>query len=307
MRLFRRSEPPPPPSDASEPFDEAFQKRLESLAIVSRRLVTGRDRAERKSTRSGGGVEFAEHRPYVPGDDFRFLDWKVFGRSERLLLKQFEEEQDLCVYLLLDCSGSMAFGDGKKLRYAKQLCAALGYVALANLDRVSVQAFSDGLGQRLAPTRGKNRALTLLRFLDRLESGGPTGFAKGARAFAAREATRGMVVVITDGYDFAGFERGIDALRYARFEPVVLLVTDPKEAEPELHGELTLVDAERGEERSVTITPGMLERYRAAYRAHLAQLESYCRDKQVRAFEMSVEQPFDEAVLELLRRGGFLR
>ena len=307
MRLFRRSEPPPEPSVASEPFDETFQKRLESLAIVSRKLVSGRDRAERKSTRSGGGIEFAEHRPYVAGDDFRFLDWKVFGRSERLLLKQFEEEQDLCVYLLIDCSASMAFGDGRKLRYAKQLSAALGYVALANLDRVAVQAFTDGLGPRLSPTRGKNRALTLLRFLERLESGGPTGFARGARAFAAREGTRGMAVVLTDGYDFAGFERGIDALRYARFEPVVLLVTDPREAEPELRGELTLVDAESGEARSITITPALLERYREAYRAHLTNLQNYCRDKQVRAFEMSVLRPFDEAVLELLRRGGFLR
>jgi uncharacterized protein (DUF58 family) len=307
MRLFGPKETAPREAPEGEPFDEAFQKRLESLAIVSRKLVSGRDRAERKSTRSGGGVEFAEHRPYVAGDDFRFLDWKVYGRSERLLLKQFEEEQDLCVYLLLDCSASMAHGNAKKLRYAKQLSAALGYIALANLDRVSVQAFSDGLGPRLAPTRGKNRALTLLRFLSHLESGGPTGFAKGARAFAAREAARGMAIVLTDGYDFAGFERGIDALRYGRFEPVVLLVTDPSEAEPVLHGELTLVDAESGEERSVTITPALLERYRATYRAHLSGIENYCRDKQVRAFEMRVDRPFDEAVLELVRRGGFLR
>jgi uncharacterized protein (DUF58 family) len=231
----------------------------------------------------------------------------VFGRSGRLLLKQFEEEQDLCVYVLLDCSASMAHGDGKKLRYAKQLAAALGYVALANLDRVGIQAFSSGLGPRLAPTRGKNRALALLRFLEHLESGGQTGFARAARSFAAREARRGLVIVISDGFDFAAFEQGVDALRYARFEPVVLLVTDPREAQPDLRGELTLVDAEGDDARTVTITPALLERYHEAYRQHFRKLEGYCRDKQVRAFELSVERPFDEAVLELLRRGGFLR
>jgi uncharacterized protein (DUF58 family) len=307
MRLFRRAEKVERKAPESEPFDDAFQKRLESLAIVSRRLVSGRDRAERKSRRSGSGVEFAEHRPYVEGDDFRFLDWKVYGRSERLLLKQFEEEEDLCVYVLVDCSASMAHGDGAKLRYAKQLAAALGYVALANLDRVGVQAFADGLGPRLAPTRGKSRMLTLLRFLDRLESGGPTGFARVARSFAARESRRGMALVISDGFDFGGFEQGIDALRYARFEPVILLVTDARDRDPELLGELTLVDAETGEDRGVTITPGLLDKYKEAYREHFKKLERYCRDKQVRAFELGVERPFDEAVLELLRRGGFLR
>lgn len=307
MRLFGRPAKVEPKVDETEPFDEAFQKRLDSLVIVSRRLVTGRDKAERKSRRSGSGIEFAEHRPYVPGDDFRFLDWKVYGKSERLLLKQFEEQEDLCVYVLLDCSASMAFGDGRKLRYGKQLAAALGYVALANLDRVSVQAFSERLGPRLAPTRGKNRALTLLRFLARLESGGPTAFAKVARSFVAREARRGMALVISDGFDFTGFEQGIDALRYARFEPVVLLVQDPRDADPDLYGELTLVDVETEDTRSVTITEGLRERYRAAYRAHFEHLERYCREKQVRAFALSIERPFDQAVLELLRRGGFLR
>src|SRR3954466_14348656 len=141
MPLFsKRATAPQMPLD--EPlFDERFQQQLEGLALVSRRLASGRDKAERKANRSASGVEFAEHRPYVAGDDFRFVDWKVFARSDRLLLKQFEEEADLAVHVLLDCSQSMGHGSahdstGKKFRYAKRLAAALGYVALANLDRV---------------------------------------------------------------------------------------------------------------------------------------------------------------------------
>jgi uncharacterized protein (DUF58 family) len=305
MALFRSSRPQAK-ANAEELFDEGFQRKLETLALVSRRIASGRERAERKAQRSGAGVEFADHRPYVPGDDFRFLDWKVFGRSDRLLLKQFEEEADLCVYLLLDSSASMAHGDGTKLRYAKRLAAALGYVSLANLDRVIVQAFAETLGARLAPIRGRNRALRLLRFLDGIAPQGTTDFAQCAKAFVARETRPGMTLVLTDGYDFAGLTRGLDALRYARFEPVLLVLVDPREADPPLRGELLLFDAESGEERQVTITPALLDRYRLARAQHFAALSAYCREKRVRWFELPIDRAFDEAALDLLRRGGLL-
>jgi uncharacterized protein (DUF58 family) len=302
LRPARRSGPAPTPAL----FDEAFQRRLETLALVSRRLASGRERGERRSKHVGGGVEFADHRPYAPGDDFRFLDWKVFGRTDRVLLKQFEQEADLCLYLLLDVSASMAHADRAKLRHAQRLAAALAYVALANLDRVSVQAYADALHERLAPMRGRNRVLRLLRFLENLEARGGTDFARCAKAFAARESQAGMALVITDGYDFQDLRLGIDALRYAHFDPVLLLITDPREASPALHGELLLVDAESGAERQVTITSNLLARYRAAREAHFAALTAYCQEKRVRAFELSIEEDFDQAALELLRRGGLL-
>src|SRR3954453_20459098 len=132
MALFRKRASAPQAAGDDPLFDERFQQQLEGLALVSRRLASGRDKAERKTNRSASGVEFAEHRPYVAGDDFRFLDWKVFARSDRLLLKQFEEEADLGVHLLIDVSASMAQGDGRKLDHARRVAAALGYVALAN-------------------------------------------------------------------------------------------------------------------------------------------------------------------------------
>jgi uncharacterized protein (DUF58 family) len=287
-------------------FDESFQRTLEGLALASRRLASGKERAERRSGRAASGVEFAEHRPYAAGDDLRFLDWKVFARSDRMLLKQFEEEADLAVHVLLDGSASMAAGDGAKLRYAKQLAAALGYIALANLDRVDVQLYADGLGARLAPIRGKNRALRMLRFLERAEAAGATDLARAARSVAARERGRGLVLIITDGYDFAGLTRGIDALRYGRLEPVLLLVTDPREEAPPWSGEWLLVDSESGEERLVRVTPALLERYRSARRQHFDAVLAHCRDKRVRAHELSSAQPFEQAVLTLLRRGGLV-
>lgn len=304
--LFRRSDPPKAKSELVDTFDEAFQRRLESLVLVARRLASGKERAERRSKKSGTGIEFAAHRPYFPGDDFRFVDWKVFGRSERLLIKQFEEEQDLSVYLLIDCSLSMTAVQSKKLHYAKQVAAALGYVALSSLDRVSVQAFGSTLGERLAPTRGRNRALTMLRFIAGLSSEGQTDMARSLKTFAARETRRGLALVITDGYDAQGFTAGIDALRYARFMPAVLCIVDDGDIGGDVLGDVCLVDAETGETRELTVTPALLEQVKAARGAHIARLGTFCREKQVPFFELSLASPFDDAVLELLYRGGLL-
>jgi uncharacterized protein (DUF58 family) len=282
---------------------ESFRKRLERLELAARSAQLGRARGQRSARKVGVGIEFAEHRPYTPGDDLRFLDAHAYARSDRLLLKQFSEAQDLDVYILLDCSASMAFGDGAKLQFAKQLAAALGYVALGHLDRLCIQCFADGLGARLAPTRGRYQALSMLRFLERQRGGGATALDLAARRFVARETQRGLVVVVSDGYDREGFAAGIDALRYARFAPLVLLVVDPRE-HTLATGHFALRDCESGQLCELQIDRAALERYRGALRAHFEQLRAGLRDKQVPVFELQVTQPFDVALIDVLRRGG---
>ncbi|MDB4974346.1 MAG: hypothetical protein JWN48_2687 [Myxococcaceae bacterium] len=297
---------PSPPTAAVLPLEPSFLRRLESLALVSRKLASGSERGERKSRRAGSGIAFATHRAYAPGDDIRFVDWKVFTRSERLYVKQFEEERDLAVHLLVDCSGSMAHEDGAKLGYAKQLAAALGYIALINLDRVSVQPFASRPLPRLAPLRGRNRALVLLRFLAALEAEGTTDLRAVAEALAVRAAPGSLAYVLTDGFDTAGLLEGADRLRYARVSPVVLLIGDRREAAPALHGELSLVDCESGEQRTLRVTERVLARYRAAYQARRSELLGALAQRQVPTVELSVEVPLERAVLDLLRRGGIV-
>ena len=291
---------------ADEIWGEDFQRRLEALALASRRVVSGRTRAERRSRKTGSGVEFADHREYAPGDDFRFLDWKLYGRSDRLLLRLFEEEEDLSVYVLLDTSASMGFGSPTKIRYGQRLAAALAYVALASLDRVSVLTFSDVIGARLPESRGKNRIFKVLAFLGAAGADGRTGLEAAMKTFVAQHKRRGVVIVLSDLYDPAGFERGIDVLRYARFEPFVIQLVDPTEARPALHGEVRLIDRETGEARDVTVTPRVLERYAAAHAAYLGHIASYCAGKQVPHVAIETSVPWDEAVLGVLRRGGLL-
>lgn len=288
-------------------FDDEFQRKLDYLAIVSRKIFAGRMRAERRTRKSGSGIEFVDHRDYVPGDDLRYLDWNVYQRFGRLQVRLFEEEEDLSVYVLVDTSSSMQFGDGAKIRYAKKVAAALSYVALANLDRVAVLGVGDKLESTMAPARGKERIFRVFEFLRGITTGGQTDLRTAARAFVARNKRKGLVVLVSDLYDPAGFEQGLNVLRYNKFEPLVVHITDRSEAKPALLGDVLLYDCETGEEREVTVTARLLERYREAYETHRREIEQFCATKQVPYFDADVTVPFDELVLRVFRRGGFLR
>jgi uncharacterized protein (DUF58 family) len=291
-------------------FDDEFQRKLDYLALVSRRVFAGRLRAERRTKKSGSGVEFADHRDYQPGDDFRYLDWNVYQRFDKLLVRLFEEEEDLPIYFVLDASASMAFGGGEKLRYAKKVCAALAYVGLANLDRVSLVTTTDRVMDRMPETRGKARIFKVFRFLREVEPEGMRGttdLGDAMKTFVAQNKRRGLVALVSDLYDPHGFEKGINVLRYNKFDPFVVHVVDPAEAKPKLHGDVLVYDCETGDEREVTVTAKVLSRFAEAHVQYLAEIERFCATRQVPYVRASVDVPFDEMILRVFRRGGFLR
>src|SRR6187399_1248562 len=243
MRLLDRlrSSVPPPKAGVSL-FDDEFQRKLEMLSIVSRRVFSGRLRAERRSKKKGSGVEFADHRDYVPGDDFRYVDWNAYQRFARLLVRLYEEEEDLGIYFLIDASSSMTFGGQKKFDQARRLCAALAYVGLANLDRVTIVALCDKVVARMPTTRGKGRIFKVFEFLSGLEPGGSTDLGEALTTFVAQHKRRGLAVLISDLYDPKGFESGINVLRFNKFEPFVLHIVDKREARPDLKGDVRIYD-----------------------------------------------------------------
>ena len=292
------------PPDGGDIFDDEFQRKLEYLAIVSRRVFSGRLRAERRTKKSGSGVEFADHRDYVAGDDFRYLDWNVYSRMGRLLVRLYEEEEDLSIYLVVDCSSSMGFGGGKKLLYAKRLAAALAYIGLSNLDRIAVLGASDRLRARIPSSRGKARIFTVFSLLRSLQAGGTTDLADALRTFAVQYKRRGLVVLLTDLYDPHGFEGAINVLRYARFEPFVLHIVDANDAQPSVSGDVRVYDCETGDERDVTVTPKLLAQVQKAHQAYLVEIRRFCLERQVNYVAADVSVPFDELVLRVLRRGG---
>ena len=294
--------------DRSGLFDEKFLHTLEHLHMVSRKVFAGNIRAERRTRKVGSGIEFADHRTYARGDDFRYIDWNLYGRLDKLLLRLFEEEEDLYIYILVDVSDSMSIGQPlPKLHYAMQVGAALTYVGLANLDRVAIIPFSDRLVDRLPPSRGKNRIHRVFQFLRDCELGGKTEMAECMKDFVAQNKRRGLAVVISDFYDPAGFEAGLNTLRYNKFEPFVLQVYDRREAEPNLHGDLALVDCETGDVRDVTVSKALLDAYTREHEKYCKELEAYCTKYAMPFFRTHTSIPFDQLVLKIFRSGGFLR
>lgn len=303
---IRRSSSRPPPARA-DLFDDEFQRKLEMLSLVSRRVFAGRLRAERRSKKRGSGVEFADYRDYVPGDDFRTIDWNIYQRFSRLLVRLYEEEEDLGIYFLVDASTSMGFGGGKKLDQARRLCAALAYVGLANLDRVTIVALSDRVVSRMPTTRGKARIFKVFEFLSSIRPTGQTDLREALGTFVAQHKRRGLAVLLSDLYDPAGFEGGINVLRYNKFEPYVIHVVDPRDGRPDLKGDVRLYDCETGEEREVTVTEALLRRMERALIEYRESVERFCTARQVPYFPADTERPFEELVLDLFRKGGFLR
>jgi uncharacterized protein (DUF58 family) len=293
--------------DDGELFDDEFQRKLDYLAMVSKRVFSGAMRAERRTKKTGSGIEFADHRDYAPGDDFRALDWHAFQRFDRLLIRLYEEEEDLSIYFILDTSSSMGFGEGDKLKQAKRLCAALAYVGLANLDRIAIVAATDEISGRMPTTRGKARIFRIFRFLTGVKAEGPTDLGEAMKTFVAQHKRKGLAVLLSDLYDPDGFERGINVLRFNRFEPYVIHLVDPRDGKPEIKGDVRVYDCETGDEREVTVTAKVLEKYQKVYGDYLEEVQRFCTSRQVSYFRADVDTPFDELILRVFRRGGFLR
>jgi len=290
-------------------FDTDFLKKLEYLSLISKRVFRGSLMAQRRTMQKGAGIEFADHREYTPGDDFRYLDWNLFARLDELLLKRFQEEEDLHVYFLLDSSRSMAFGDPPKFDFARQVAAALAYIALADLDRIAVVAFANDIMGDFPLTRGKGRILALLKFLEGLiPAGEDTSLERVATGFVHREQRRGLVVVLSDLYDTAGFERGLDILRHRRYEPHLVQIYDKYEKEPDgMLGDVEMWDVESGAARKVTVTEKNLRQYRLLFDDFQTSVQRYCNRYGLGCTRTSTEIPFDQLILRMMRQAGSVR
>ena len=282
-------------------------RRLERLTLVSRRLAAGHRRGERRGRRRGASNDFADYRQYVTGDDLRFLDWKIYARLERLFLKLFLEEEDLRVHVLVDTSPSMDFGTPNKLHYAKQVAAALGYVCLCRQDNLNVRAFQDGLAAGFGPKRGKVNARAYFDFLDRLEPGGRTALQPALRQFAQTAGGRGVAVVISDFFDFGGYEEGLRLLFGGNLEVLVVHVLAPDELRPDLKGDLRLMDAEFGVGTDVSIGQRLLGQYQRTLGVFCDGLKNYVVTRGGAYVLTGSDLPFDRLVLDVLCRRGLLK
>ena len=325
-------------------FDAEFMRKLERLSLISRKLKSGRLKGERRSPKRGQSVEFADYRTYSPGDDLRRVDWNAYARMERLFIKLFQEEEDLTVHILLDASKSMDWGDPNditltapvapidstikdtsnpkseirnpksdtsdqnKLIYAKRVAAALGYISLTDLDRLSVTAFSRSGIQRFTPVRGKGHSISLLRFIAGVKAEGQTDLDLMLRQYASQAKYPGLLFLLSDCLVEGGGVQGLSALQAAGHEINLIHILSPAEVHPELAliGDLRLKDVETGATQDVSIDGAILDLYREKYEQWQGGIENFCRRRGINYLNVTTDTPFEDLVLHYLRRKGIL-
>ena len=278
-----------------------FLAQIERLALFSRRAFRGRVKGERRSPRRGHSVEFCDYRGYGVGDDLRYVDWNIYARLNRLHVKLFVEEEDLCLHLLLDASASMGFGAPPKLEYGARLAAALGFIGLVNIERVGVGVLRARVAEGWPPTRGRNQVVSLLDFLGRVEPVGGTRINEALQNYTLRAREPGLAVVISDLLDPGGYEAGVRALLERRFDVHLIHVLTPEEMNPELAGDLRLVDSETGETRELSVDGDAIRAYRRRLGEFLERAEAFARTQEIGYHRVTVDTPVEEFVLSQIR------
>jgi uncharacterized protein (DUF58 family) len=281
--------------------------RLERLELVSRKIFRGRMKGERRSRRKGQSVEFADFRSYVAGDDLRFLDWNTYARLDRLFLKLFLEEEDLHFYALVDASESMDFGEPTKFVYAKQLAAALGFVGLVRGDRVRIEKLGRPNHQPAPVLRGRRSLWRMLDYLDGLEPGTNVPLAEGIKSFCIRNSGKGIVVLVSDLLDKSGFEAALRYLLAQEMDIYVVHLLSAEEIEPDVQGDLRLVDCEDGDVAEITVSGPLLRRYQQTLAAFIQSARDFCTRRGIVYLPARNDVPVEQLITGYLRQRGLVR
>jgi uncharacterized protein (DUF58 family) len=282
-------------------------KKLDALSLQARKAFTGSSRGEKRSTRRGSSVEFADFRSYHLGDDIRRIDWNAYGRFEKLYLKMFLEEEDLDITLLVDASLSMQFGNPSKLLAAQQIAAAIGYIGLTNFDRVTAATFDSTVRAWFPPTRGRGAAGRLFNFLEAQNATGTADLSASTKRIAMQARRSGMAVVLSDFLLPDGYQTGLKTLAARGFEVTAIQVLDRRELEPDIVGDLKLVDSEDGSLREVTVSQPLLRAYKRNVDNYCAELRAFCLRYNMNYLLVANDTPVDVTMLRLCRSIGLVK
>lgn len=288
-------------------FNETTLRKLDRLAIIANKVRAGAIKGERRSTRRGTSIEFADYRNYVRGDDLRRVDWNIYARLQRPFIKLLEEEEDLAVHLILDASASMDWPrtgerDLHKFLFARRVLAGLAYIALGSGDRVTVSTLrGDGI-QQWGPLRGRGHTLTLLTWLENAYTRGEVNLNDALRTYALRTARAGVCIVIGDLMSPEGYEDGLRALQGRGHEVTVIQVLSPDEVDPEITGDLKLVDVETGIPQDVTIDATMKDLYMRRLQAWQAEISTYCTRRGIHFLAVDTGTAWEQLILSELRQ-----
>jgi uncharacterized protein (DUF58 family) len=298
---------PPEQSDSNSLLDAALMTRLSQLALVAPRSFQGSSTGKRFSRARGSeGMEFADHKEYSPGDDFRNIDWNVYARLDELVVKNFETQENLRLYALLDTSASMQIGNPSKFDVARKLAAALAYVGFVNEDWTGVYTFASKVVGSYAPA-GKPRTAAMLEFLNESKATGQTDFTSALKAFTIQQNRPGLAVIISDFWNTKGLDDGLKFLVYNNFVVVALHMIEPTEETPDLSGEIDLQDMETGESVPLTVRGDTLAEYQKLYRAHLAQVAKIFSVYDALYLRVSTQDDLQQLVMNTFKKQRIVR
>ncbi len=288
-------------------LDPDLVRSLERLTIAARRTLWGQTQGERKVNAAGASIEFHDYRQYQPGDDLRYLDWQVYGRLDRLVLRLYRDEVDLLVQILVDASASMAVGDPPKSDYALRLAAALSYVGLAGLERVAVGYVAAGRADVTRPFRGRGGFGRLVQYLEGIEFTGATALNASLRAEAVRMPRRSRLILVTDLLDREGYQDGLLALQASGHDLFVVHVLAPEEIDPPEIGDVRLIDVETGGAEDVTLSRERIAGYRDRTARHYAEIEAFAYVHGIGYARVSTATPLGDVLFRNLMQGRLLR
>lgn len=257
-------------------LDPDFMSKLDSLDVLSKKILRGKLQGQRRSKRRGQSIEFADHRPYVVGDDLRFVDWNIYARLEQLFLKLFMEEQDLTVHIALDISGSVDYGQPVKADFIKKMAAALGYVSLVNNNRLTLSTFNLGIVNQLKYMRGRNYLPDMTELLLDVECDGMTDFENVCKQLAASQTGSGIMIILSDFMFKEGYDAALRRIVGRGYDFYAIQVLSPQEFEPDLAGDLKLVDIEDADIAEVTISNALIKYYKKNLSGYCNELKSFC-------------------------------
>lgn len=289
----------------SELFEQTLFKQLQQLQIKTRRSYLGLRQGTHLSPKRGHGLELADFRPYAPGDDFRHVDWGAYARSERLYLREFREETELNVLILIDASRSMAFPkENSKLELAKNLALALGYIALQAGDSLRFGA----LGAQYSPNFTSPRSFhKIVSFLNKQEVKEQVDFVAEIRKALSLAKTPGKCFVFSDFlFEHEAIFSGLDLIRARNFEVSVVQILSASETNLESGKSLKLIDSETNEELEFASSKELENEYAKILSRHLAELENYCTKGQIPFASILSDSPLKNVLFEIFLQKGFL-
>jgi uncharacterized protein (DUF58 family) len=285
-------------------FSDDFLKKLEKLAFISKKIPNGTFQGAQKTYRKGSSLEFSDYRSYSNGDDIRSIDWSVWKRLGQFFVKLYSADLDRTISILIDTSESMGTGNPDKLTFSLRVAASLGYIGLKNQDRVGVISIGETVMDYMKPARGEGKTISLFNFLSSLKISGKTNLAESLKVFSNKVQKNGIVILLSDLFDYQGFKEGLYHLLYNRADIIILHILSEEVLVPDFSGPIKLIDSETEAVLNLTMDRETAEAYKKGISEYFLEVEKLCLQNRIEYIRVTSSTPFEDLILKYMRQGS---